>query len=497
MDESVVDQVDEATQAKDDARGRQVRAKGATREGPEESSAPADDETPESAAEHDRALDDETAADEPPEAEDDDSEPVSVVVELPPTAPHETPEDEAAVAIPDVAVDPSNVGAGAIAAAPVTRSITVVTATPAAPPLSSGPNPLPDVVVATPSAAPATGIEAQTSAPAAYQTSRRDRLRGELGDQPEPATMLTADRILDARYLPTTQPTGTWNRFVYALTFHLVNLGDSPKERARKELDHRIRKQFEGGTRFVPVLTRKGGVGKTTVTTLLGMALAQTRDDRVIAIDANPDRGTLSERVPKFTHHTVRDVVHKAPSIASYTDFSDYVTRDETRLDVLASDTDPNLSEAFDENDYNVVADLVSRYYSVALTDCGTGIVHSVMRATLQRADSIVVVSGGSVDESRLASETLSWLDANGYSDLVRNAIVAINTATQGTNLVKLSEIESHFRSRVREIVRIPYDPLLAAGSVVSYKDLKPLTKEAARQLAALVIEGMPASREQ
>ena len=39
---------------------------------------------------------------------------------------------------------------------------------------------------------------------------------------------------------------------------------------------------------------------------------------------------------------------------------------------------------------------------------------------------------------------------------------------------MKLEEIESHFRSRVREIVRIPYDPQLAAGSVVSYKDLQP-----------------------
>jgi MinD-like ATPase involved in chromosome partitioning or flagellar assembly len=260
-------------------------------------------------------------------------------------------------------------------------------------------------------------------------------------------------------------------------------------------LSERIRKEFEGGARFVPVLTRKGGVGKTTITTLLGMALADARDDRVIAIDANPDRGTLAERVAKQTRHTVRDVVRKAPAIGGFTDFSALVSRDETRLDVLASDTDPMLSEAFDEDDYNVVADLTARYYSLVLTDCGTGIVHSVMRATLQRADSIVIVSGGSVDEARLASETLTWLEANGYKDLVRNAVVALNTATQGTNLVKLEEIESHFRSRVREIVRIPYDAQLAAGSVVSWQDLKPITKLASRTLAALVVEGLPANR--
>ncbi len=304
--------------------------------------------------------------------------------------------------------------------------------------------------------------------------------------------MLTADRLLDAKRRKRPRPEGGWPAFVYAISLHLINLGDSAKVRARKEVDTRIDKQFEGGTRFVPVLTRKGGVGKTTITALIGMALADVREDRIVAIDANPDRGTLAERVNKQTRATVRDIVTQAASISSFNDFSTMVSRDETRLDILASDTDPLLAQAFDEDDYNVVADLAARFYSVCLTDCGTGIVHSVMRATLQRADSVVIVSGGSIDEARLASETLTWLESNGYRDLVKNAVVALNTGTQGTNLVKLDEIEAHFTSRVREIVRIPYDPQLAAGSIIDYKELRPLTKSAARELAALVMDGLP-----
>ena len=325
--------------------------------------------------------------------------------------------------------------------------------------------------------------------------TRRDRLNGTTPLSPEPAAMLTAERLLTSKKRKRPAPEGKWPQFVYAITLHLVNLGDSRVVRERKAVDARIAREFEGSSRFVPILTRKGGVGKTTVTSLIGMAMASVREDRIIAIDANPDRGTLAERINKQTRVTVRDVVHRAASITGFTDFSTLVSRDETRLDVLASDTDPLLSEAFDENDYNVVADLAARYYSVVLTDCGTGIVHSVMRATLQRADSVVIVSGGSVDEARLASETLTWLEANGYGDLVRNAVVALNTATQGTNLVKLEEIEDHFRSRVRAIVRIPYDPQLAAGSVISFKDLRPLTRNAARELAALVADGLPVVR--
>jgi MinD-like ATPase involved in chromosome partitioning or flagellar assembly len=318
--------------------------------------------------------------------------------------------------------------------------------------------------------------------------SRRDSLRGETFDEPEPAAMLTADRLIDASAKFRAAPESGWRRFVFFISLKLINLGDSPKVKARKAMDARIGALLEGGTKYIPVLTRKGGVGKTTISTLLGMALAQVREDRVIAIDANPDRGTLAERVSKSTRFTVRDVVNRAASIDGFAEFSNMVSRDETRLDVLASDADPMLSEAFNEGDYNVVADMAARYYSVVITDCGTGIVHSVMRPTLQRASTLVIVSGGSVDEARLASETLTWLEANGFGELVRNSVVALNTATQATLLVKLDEIEQHFKTRVRSVIRIPYDSALAAGSVIKFNELNKQTREAARELAAEVV---------
>lgn len=343
------------------------------------------------------------------------------------------------------------------------------------------------VVASTADIVPAAAVAAEAETTKS-RYSRRDSLRGEVFDEPEPAAMLTADRLLDdsAKFRPA--PESGWRKFAYYLTLKLWNPGDSPKIKARKAVDARIAAVLEGGAKFVPVLTRKGGVGKTTISTLLGMALSQVREDRVIAIDANPDRGTLAERVSKSTRFTVRDVVNRAAAIDGFAEFSNMVSRDETRLDVLASDADPMLSEAFNEGDYNVVADMAARYYSIVITDCGTGIVHSVMRPTLQRASSIVIVSGGSVDEARLASETLTWLEANGYGELVRNSVVALNTATQATLLVKLDEIEQHFRTRVRSVIRIPYDPALAAGSVIKFNELKKQTRDAARELAAEVI---------
>ncbi|GAA5152272.1 hypothetical protein GCM10025768_20030 [Microbacterium pseudoresistens] len=314
---------------------------------------------------------------------------------------------------------------------------------------------------------------------------------GEVGERRESADLLTADRLLDPHQIAKPEPEGAWSHFVYRLSGRRINLGDSRAVRARKALSARISAPLNGGARFVPVLSRKGGVGKTTITTLLGMALADARDDRVIAVDANPDRGTLADRIARHNGKTVRDLVRIRDEVRGYHDISAVVSRDATRLDVLASDTDPRVSEAFSDVDYDQVAELAAHFYSLVLTDTGTGIVHDVMGATLDRADAIVVVAGLSVDEARLASETLTWLETNGHAENAREAVVVLNQSTPGAPLVRLDELEAHFATRVRHVVRMPYDPHIAAGSVVDYNGLQSETRQAARELAALVVENL------
>lgn len=312
-------------------------------------------------------------------------------------------------------------------------------------------------------------------------SARRDK-----EDGPEPASSLTAERLLTVAERP---PVGGWRLWLYRATFGFMNLGDSDSVRIRRALEHRIAAKLGSRTRYVPVLSRKGGVGKTTVTTLLGMVLAEIREDRVIAMDANPDRGTLSDRSPGRADYTARQLVQNRFMVNSFAQLSPYVSRENSRLHVLASDTDPAVAHAFDEADYRAVTDVLSRYYSVVLTDSGTGMVHSVMSGTLEKANTVVLVSGGSIDEARLASETLSWLEAHGRHDLVEKAIVVINLAAGYGTKVNVDEIEDHFLSRVGTVLRLPFDPHLAEGSRIDLAKLRPATRAAAVELAAHVVD--------
>jgi len=89
------------------------------------------------------------------------------------------------------------------------------------------------------------------------------------------------------------------------------------------------------------MLSLKGGVGKTTTTVTLGSTFASLRGDRVVAVDANPDRGTLSQKIPLETAATVRHLLGDAHRITRYSDVRAYTSQGPSRLEVLASDSDP------------------------------------------------------------------------------------------------------------------------------------------------------------
>ena len=329
-------------------------------------------------------------------------------------------------------------------------------------------------------------LEAHVSTPRLAQVAASANKSS--GQVPEGAQALTADRVVRRHRQP---PQRGWRRALHKLTGGKVSPAEDPRLLDERELVARVTARVSGRARFVVVLTRKGGVGKTTTTITLGQTLASLRPDRIVALDGNPDRGTLVERVTRQTSATIRDVVASASAVDTFGSMSALVSRDSSRLDVVASDTDPAVSEAVDEDDYKVVADLLGRHYAMVLTDSGTGMVHSVMRGSLNLADSIVLVAGTSWDEARLASETLEWLEAHQYGALARDAVVVINSGGSPSKDVDLAEIERHFLTRCRAVVRVPYDPHLAEGAAVELDRLRPVTRHAVLQLAAHVVDGV------
>jgi putative peptide zinc metalloprotease protein len=287
------------------------------------------------------------------------------------------------------------------------------------------------------------------------------------------------------------KPGAGWRRVVYELSGGLVNVGPSRAELLERELIARVKTPVRG-CRRIAVISRKGGVGKTTTTLCLGHTFASHRGDRVVALDGNPDAGSLGYRVRRETTATVTDLLRETDGIDRYSDVRAFTSQAPTRLEVVASDDDPRISQALQEDDYKRVSELLEHHYNLILLDTGTGILDSATRGILDLADQLVVVMAPSLDGARAASLTLDWLDEHAYGELVLGAIAVINAVRSNDSLIELGRVEEHFALRCRGVVRIPWDPHLEAGAETRPEDLRPTSRNAYLQLAASVAEGFP-----
>ncbi|MEV4441940.1 SCO5717 family growth-regulating ATPase [Streptomyces sp. NPDC049577] len=247
----------------------------------------------------------------------------------------------------------------------------------------------------------------------------------------------------------------------------------------------------------IAVISLKGGVGKTTTTTALGSTLATERQDKILAIDANPDAGTLGRRVRRETGATIRDLVQAIPHLHSYMDIRRYTSQAPSGLEIIANDVDPAVSTTFNDEDYRRVIDVLGRQYPVILTDSGTGLLYSAMRGVLDLADQLIIVSTPSVDGASSASTTLDWLAAHGYGELVSRSVTVISGVRETGKMIKVEDIVSHFETRCRGVVVVPFDEHLATGAEVDLDMMRPRTREAYFELSALVAEDFVRAQQQ
>ena len=165
---------------------------------------------------------------------------------------------------------------------------------------------------------------------------------------------------------------GTSGRLRHALHQLLVSKG----EREEAELEQRIR-TLPGVTRpnTVALISPKGGVGKTTSTFLVGNLLAGHLKLRVIAVDANPDFGTLG-RLPSDARRSERslaDLLDDADRLKTAAELNPYVSRQPTGLHVLAAPRDAELTASLGPDRYGELVAFLSCFYEAVLLDLGTG----------------------------------------------------------------------------------------------------------------------------
>ncbi len=236
----------------------------------------------------------------------------------------------------------------------------------------------------------------------------------------------------------------------------------------------------------IAVVSPKGGVGKTTVSFVLGNLLASEMHLRVVALDANPDFGTLAALAPdgQRTQRSLADMLVDHSQLESPAELHPYVSRLSTGLHLLGAPAHAEVMAQMTPGLYARLLDFLERFYEVVILDLGTGITDPLAQFAVERADQSVVIT------------TPEWITSAGVLGALRylqleEGTLVLNQAPVGRNGGNRAVIEDNFRRQaVATSATIPYDQrlrLMLDTGTYELSDLRRSTRVPVKELAAAI----------
>jgi MinD-like ATPase involved in chromosome partitioning or flagellar assembly len=256
--------------------------------------------------------------------------------------------------------------------------------------------------------------------------------------------------VVDGR--PAGKSRARWRRRVQRL---LVSKG----EREEAELELLLGLQPTASRpNIAAVISPKGGVGKTTTAFVLGSLLADRLRLRAVAVDANPDFGTLAALGPQRVRceRTLADLLADIEQVDTAAELRQFVSALPSGLHVLGAPRDPRVMKRLGPESCGELLALLSTFYELVILDLGTGVAGRIAQFAISRADQLVLVTTPEWISGSLVLSALQHLEHE-RTTLACNKFYARRRGD-------LAELERRLRERgLHRSVAIPHDDQLAA----------------------------------
>lgn len=260
-------------------------------------------------------------------------------------------------------------------------------------------------------------------------------------------------------------PGSGWRKLIHAMSFKIVNPGESPSERHDREVRERIRRHIRKQY-VIAFVSGKGGVGKTTLTACIGGAFRECRSENVVAIDAAPGFGTLAGRIDESPPGDYSAVLNDT-DVQGYSDIREHLGQNAAGLDVLAGNRSSDGPRPLAPKMFSGVLSRLRRTHTVILVDTSDDLEHPVMPAVLDACDTLVFVCGLTVDTSLPVTRAIDQLRSMGYHELVSRSMVILNDSRNGFEKDAKNYLVERFTQTGATVEFMPHDPHLAQGGIV------------------------------
>ena len=272
-----------------------------------------------------------------------------------------------------------------------------------------------------------------------------------------------------------------------------VSRTSSPIERAhqaweatdyRRRLESVIEAPRLSRSVVIAVVSPKGGVGKTTTALLLGTILATLRNDRVVAVDTDPDYGTLGRSFAPEKPMYVDDLAQILDQPAlTVTMLDRFLSRAAHGLMVLPAPVDPDRMDTLGREDYDRVIARLREMVGIVVLDCGAGMRAPATRAALDAADQLVLVTDADPATASLVADVAHRLHD-------RPHVLVVNKAPRRGGRLNLDRLVSDV-PHAGAVVEIDVDTDAASRASMgqfSWSTAQEGWQLAARELAAHLV---------
>ncbi|MFD7706563.1 hypothetical protein [Streptomyces sp. NPDC059786] len=234
--------------------------------------------------------------------------------------------------------------------------------------------------------------------------------------------------------------------------------------------------------RIIAVTSIRGGVGKSTVSALLGRTFNHYRHDPVLTLEADSALGTLPVRMGaesvRWACADLARVLHPAMQLTDVTGYLVPVADGGWLLPASLG----RVGVPLDIPTYRTVTLALRRYFAVTVVDCES-LPGEVARTAMDTSHARVVVAPTTAEGVNGTRQVLDWLGQLPHAALT-STVVAL-TAGSPDLVLDVKTAVSHLRETGVTVVPIPYDRHLAGGGPIRTALLGQATREATVRLAA------------
>ncbi|MCH8815829.1 MAG: AAA family ATPase [Chloroflexi bacterium] len=213
------------------------------------------------------------------------------------------------------------------------------------------------------------------------------------------------------------------------------------------EAEERKRLRMSGQTKSLgprgltlAVFGAKGGVGKSTIASNLGVALAGDLGQSVVLVDGDNSFGDVAAMLETHVERTVLDLVRDVDTV-DRAELTEYLTRhDDSGLWLLPAPTEPLRWRSVTPDAIRKVITVLTRRFDVVLVDTA-GVLNDFSLAILEESNMVLWVTSSDFSSINNTLLGLKALEELSYPESRIKLMLNVVSADDGVRPVKIEEV--------------------------------------------------------